>query len=149
MRNMVFIKCVQCGTVNRVHKDRSAKKPVCGKCGSALDARRGSYDVPIDLSEQTFEQEVLKSRIPVIVNCWAPWCAPCNTIEPMIEKLVSDFVGRLKVARLNTDNNKTIAAQYEIKTLPTLLIFKEGILVDRFTGVVSERELDDLVDKWL
>lgn len=146
MRNMVFIKCVQCGTVNRVHKNRL---PVCGKCGNALDARRCSYDVLVNLSEETFEQEVLKSRIPVIVDCWAPWCAPCNTIEPMMEKLVSDFRGRLKVARLNTDQNAPIAAQYEIKTLPTLLIFKEGILVDRFTGAVSEPDLDDLVDKWL
>ncbi len=149
MRYITFIKCVQCGTVNRVHRDRGAKKPVCGKCGSALDERRCSYDVPIDLSEDTFEQEVLKARIPVIVDCWAPWCTPCNTIEPMMEKLVSDFRGRLKVARLNTDQNTTVAAQYEIKTLPTLLIFKEGILVDRFTGVVSEHELADLVDKWL
>lgn len=143
---MVFIKCVKCGTVNRVHKNRL---PVCGKCGNALDERRCSYDVLVNLSEETFEQEVLKSRIPVIVDCWATWCAPCNTIEPMMEKLVSDFRGRLKVARLNTDQNTQIAAQYKITTIPTLLIFKDGILVERFVGVVSEPELDDLVDKWL
>ena len=131
MRNMVFIKCVKCGTVNRVHKNRL---PVCGKCGNALDERRCSYDVLVNLSEETFEQEVLKSRIPVIVDCWATWCAPCNTIEPMMEKLVSDFRGRLK---------------YKITTIPTLLVFKDGILADRFVGVVSEPELDDLVDKWL
>jgi thioredoxin 1 len=67
----------------------------------------------------------------------------------MMDKLVSDFKGRLKVARLNTDQNAAIAAQYEITTIPTLLIFKDGILVEKFVGVVSESELDDLVDKWL
>jgi len=149
MRHTVFIKCVKCGTVNRVYKDRLAKKPICGKCDSALDPRRCSYDVPIDLSGETFEQEVLKSRIPVVVDCWAPWCAPCVAIETMMDKLVSDFKGRLKVARLNTDQNTQIAAQYEITTIPTLLIFKDGILVERFVGVVSEPDLDDLVDKWL
>jgi len=96
-----------------------------------------------------FEQEVLKSRIPVIVDCWAPWCAPCAIIESMMAKLVADFRGRLKVARLNTDQNAHIAAQYEITTIPTLLIFKEGTLAERFVGVVSEPELGDLVDKWI
>ena len=149
MRHTVFIRCVHCGTVNRVYKDRLGTKPVCGKCGNVLDARRYSYEVPIELSEDTFEQEVLKSRIPVIVDCWAPWCAASAAIEPMMDKLVSEFKGRLKVARLNTDQNTPIAAQYEITTIPTLLIFKDGILVERFVGVVSEPELDDLVDKWL
>jgi len=149
VKDTVFIRCLRCGTVNRLYRDRLEKKPVCGKCGSGLDVRRYSYDCLVNLSGETFDQEVLKSRIPVVVDCWAPWCAPCAKIEAIMEKLVSEFKGRLRVARLNTDQNMPVATQYEITTVPTLLIFKEGTLVDRFVGVVSEQELDDLVNKWL
>lgn len=138
-----------CGTVNRVGRARLEKKPVCGKCEKGLDARRYSYDVPVDLSCETFEREVLKSRLTVIVDCWAPWCSPCSMIGTIMGTLAADFKGRLKVARLNTDQNTTIAAQYEIESIPTLLVFKGGVLVDKVVGVVSEHQLKETVNKWL
>jgi thioredoxin 2 len=149
MSKSVFIRCVGCGTLNRVDRDRLERKPVCGKCEKVLDARRYSYDVPVDLSCETFEQEVLKSRIPVIVDCWAPWCAPCSVVGAAMEKLAAEFKGRLRVGRLNTDQNRQIAAQYEIASIPTLLVFKGGVLVDKAVGVASEHQFKDIVNKWL
>jgi len=149
MSKSVFIRCMGCGTINRVGRARLEKKPVCGKCEKGLDARRYSYDVPVDLSGDTFEQEVLKSRLTVIVDCWAPWCSPCSMIGTTMGTLAADYKGRLKVARLNTDQNAAIAAQYEIESIPTLLVFKGGVLVDKVVGVVSEHQLKDTVNKWL
>lgn len=149
MGKSVFIRCMGCGTLNRVNRDRLEKKPVCGKCEKVLDARRYSYDVPAELSPETFELEVLKSRLPVIVDCWAPWCAPCSVIATIMDKLAADFKGRFKVARLNTDQNTPLAAQYEILSLPTLLVFKKGVLVDKVEGVLSDHQLKDIVNKWL
>jgi thioredoxin 2 len=149
MEDTVFIRCLNCGTVNRVHRERLERKPVCGNCGNGLDTRRYSYGAPLDVSEETFHEEVLKSRIPVLVDCWAPWCAPCAAMGPMIEKLAEDFKGRLRVAKLNTDQNRHLAAQFEITSIPTLLVFKDGVLVDRVVGVIAGHQLDDLVDNWL
>jgi len=149
MQDTVFIRCLSCGTVNRVYRKRLEKKPVCGKCGNALDTRRYSYAAPLELSEQTFQEEVLKSRIPVVVDCWAPWCAPCAAIGAMLEKLAEDFKGRVRLVKLNTDQNKQLAAQFEITSIPTLIVFKDGVLVDRVVGVVSQHQLDDVVNKWL
>jgi len=149
MSKSVFIRCMGCGTLNRVNRDRLEKKPVCGKCEKVLDARRYSYDVPVELSCETFELEVLKSRLPVIVDCWASWCAPCGVIATIMDKLAADFKGRFKVARLNTDQNTPLAAQYEILSLPTLLVFKKGVLVDKVEGVLSDHQMKDIVNKWL
>ena len=149
MSKSVFIRCMGCGTLNRVNRDRLEKKPVCGKCEKVLDARRYSYDVPVELSCETFELEVLKSRLPVIVDCWAPWCAPCGVIATIMDKVAADFKGRFKVARLNTDQNTPLAAQYEVLSLPTLLVFKKGVLVDKVEGVLSDHQLKDVVNKWL
>ncbi|MCK5557634.1 MAG: thioredoxin [Candidatus Hydrogenedentes bacterium] len=149
MSKAVFIRCLGCGTVNRVYKDRLEKKPVCGKCAKVLDARRYSYDFPADISDETFEQEVLKSRLPVIVDCWAPWCAACTMIGAIMEKFASDFKARLKVVRLNTDQNTPTAARHEISSIPTLLVFKGGVLVDKVVGILSEHQLKDIVNKWL
>jgi thioredoxin 2 len=149
MKEEVFIKCSNCGTVNRVYKERLEKKPVCGRCSRALDVRRYSYDVPVDVSDESFDQEVLHSRLLVIVDCWAPWCAPCATMGPILDAIASEYKGRFKVAKLNTDLNREIAAQYGINSIPTLLIFQAGKLVDRVVGVVSERQLQDVVNKWL
>ena len=149
MQETVFIRCLNCGTVNRVYKERLGKKPICGKCGNALDARRYSYAEPLDVTEQTFQEEVLKSRIPVLVDCWAPWCAPCAAIGSMIAKLAEDFKGSLRVAKLNTDQNRQLAAQFEITSIPTLLVFKDGVLADRMVGAVAQHQLDEFVNNWL
>ena len=100
------------------------------------------------VNDANFDSTV-KSAPKLIVDCWAPWCAPCATMGPILDAIASEYKGRFKVAKLNTDLNREIAAQYGINSIPTLLIFQAGKLVDRVVGVVSERQLQDVVNKWL
>jgi thioredoxin 1 len=93
---------------------------------------------PIHITDATFESEVIKSDIPVLVDFWAPWCGPCLMIAPAIEELAAEFKGKVKIAKMNTDENFT-AAQYGIQSIPTLLIFKAGQVVDHIVGAVPKR----------
>ena len=94
-----------------------------------------------DVSDQNFEQEVIKSTIPVLVDLWAPWCGPCRMVAPVIEKLSEEFKGKVKFCRLNVDENPKTAAQYRVMSIPTLIFFKNGKAVDTVIGAVPERTL--------
>ncbi len=90
-----------------------------------------------ELSETNFQSEVLESQQPVLVDFWAPWCAPCRAIAPIIEELATGNAGKIKVAKINVDQNQSLAANYDVQNIPTLLVFKNGQEVDRFVGVSS------------
>ncbi len=96
---------------------------------------------PIHVNEQNFQKEVLESPIPVLVDFWAPWCAPCRIIAPIVEELAAEYDGVLKVAKLNTDENPGIAMQYRIMGIPTLGIFVNGRMVDQIVGAVPKSHL--------
>ena len=95
----------------------------------------------VEFSETNFEQEVLKSSTPVLVDLWAAWCGPCRMIAPMIEELATQFQGKIKMGKLNVDDHPQVAAQYRIMNIPTLLVIKGGTEVDRIVGVVPKEEL--------
>ena len=95
----------------------------------------------MEFSETNFEQEVLKSSTPVLVDLWAAWCGPCRMIAPMIEELATQFQGKIKMGKLNVDDHPQVAAQYRIMNIPTLLVIKGGTEVDRIVGVVPKEEL--------
>lgn len=97
---------------------------------------------PIDMSDADFEQEVLKSEIPVLVDFWAPWCGPCKMSDPVVEKLAEKYSGRLKVCKVNVDDQRQTAINYGIMSIPTLSIFKAGRIVDQITGVTPSFEAD-------
>ena len=103
----------------------------------------------VDLTDATFEQAVLKSDRPVLVDLWAPWCGPCRMIGPVVEELAQEYAGKAVVARLNTDENVKTAAAYRVSAIPTLLFFKGGELVDQVVGVHPKadlkRKLDSLI----
>ncbi|OHB66012.1 MAG: thioredoxin [Planctomycetes bacterium RBG_13_60_9] len=96
----------------------------------------------IDTTDESFASEVLESDIPVLVDYWAPWCGPCRMAAPVLEKIAEDYEGRLKICKMNVDENREVASQYRIMSIPTMHLFKDGELVDQITGVTPNFEND-------
>ena len=101
------------------------------------------------LTEENFESEVLKSNVPVLVDFWAPWCGPCRMVAPIVEELGRQFAGRLRVAKVNTDDHHYRAGSLGIQGIPTLIMFKNGREVDRIVGAVSKPVLQSRVERAL
>ena len=104
---------------------------------------------PVQITDSTFDDEVMKSEIPVIVDFWAPWCGPCKMIAPILEDIATEYDGKLKVAKLDVDSNTKVASQYKIMSIPALLIFKNGELVDQMIGAMPKNQLLDHITKAL
>lgn len=101
----------------------------------------------LEFSDQNFEQEVLKSDKPVLVDFWAEWCAPCRMISPAVEAIAGEYAGRAKVGKLNVDQNVSVTSRYNIRSIPTLLVFKNGEIKDQLVGTTSKDNLARLLDK--
>ena len=140
-RESIIRECPQCGTKNRVPKDRTGEKPVCGKCKSPLPMGTMT-DKPIDVTDITFQSEVLAFPGPVLVDCWAPWCGPCRTVGPVIEQLAKEYAGRIKITKLNVDENQHTASRYSIKSIPTMLLLNNGDLVNTLVGALPKGEIE-------
>jgi len=137
----LIIPCLKCGVKNRVSEDQLGKKPLCGKCHEPLVITQKSTK-PIDVTDNSFAREVLASEFSVLVDCWAPWCGPCRTLSPIIDELAADYANGVKVAKLNVDENPLTASQYGIRSIPTMLFFKEGKLVHRLVGALPKEEIE-------
>jgi thioredoxin len=137
---MLVIPCTSCGTKNRVDpRHASEQLAKCGKCGTPLDLTKGAEAAapakPVIVTDASFQREVVQnSSRPVLLDCWAPWCGPCRIVGPIMEQLAAESNGRYRVAKLNVDENPRTAAQFQIQSIPTMLIFKDGKLVDRIVG---------------
>ena len=105
-----------------------------------------NQSLEVEVNGNNFQQEVLESSIPVLVDLWAPWCMPCRMISPIVEELGNENQGKLKVCKLNTDENQNIAARYGILGIPTLLFFKDGQEVDRIVGVTPKPIIQQKLD---
>ena len=100
----------------------------------------------INLNDENFKKEVLEADLPVLVDFWASWCGPCKMLGPVIEKLADDDQGKVKVCKVNIDEGKSSAAEYGIMSIPTLIIFKDGKVVDKFTGVLPKAKLEEKLE---
>ena len=137
----MIIRCLSCGTKNRIPEDRLNQRPLCGNCGVPLVIRDGEGH-PMEITDETFSREVLSSRGSGLMDVWASWCVPCRTLEPILEKLASKYAGGVKFVKLNIDENPLTASKYDIRNIPTILLFKDGNLVNRLVGVLREEEIE-------
>ncbi|MFB3776619.1 MAG: thioredoxin [Bryobacteraceae bacterium] len=103
----------------------------------------------LTLSDSTFDADVLSSPLPVLVDFWAEWCGPCRMMEPTIDAIATDYAGKVKVGKLNVDDNGTTAMRYGIRGIPTLLLFKEGRVVEQRVGAVGKTEVQKMLDSHL
>lgn len=101
---------------------------------------------PVHVKEQDFDAQVIRSEVPVLVDFWAEWCGPCRMIAPIVEDLASEYSGRLKVVKVDVDDNTAVAMRYNIMSIPTLGVFKGGQLVDRLVGYMPKQELKKKID---
>ena len=152
---MAIETCARCGTKNRIDMratGRQKLQPVCGRCGAKLEATRGNTTTagaasdtgrPRVVTDATFARDVLDASgaRPVLLDCWAPWCGPCRVIAPSLDQLAAEADGRYVVAKLNVDENPQTAARFQIQSIPTLLIFKQGQIVDRIVGAQPKHVL--------
>ena len=141
---MSIVICSNCGAKNRV-EERAGMQAVCGRCGQALSATGGNVIV---VTDATFG-DVVHADQPVLIDCWAPWCGPCRMLAPTIERIASKAHGRWVIGKLNTDENPGVAQQFQISSIPTLLIFQNGRLVDRLVGLQPENAIVARLESFL
>jgi len=103
---------------------------------------------PIELTDATFK-EIIQKHPLVVVDCWAPWCGPCRMVAPVIKELARDYAGKILFGKLNVDENPEVSAQYEIMSIPTLLVFKNGKLVDKIVGAMPRQMLEPKITRYL
>lgn len=133
-----FLRCKNCQTKNRIPHNKIGTVAKCGRCQSAIDTRELLQSAPIMVTDANFEETVLRSSLPILLDCWATWCSACATLTPTLETMARDFKGRFRVAKLNVEANPILTAKYDLRSLPTLLIFDKGQLKDMLVGALPK-----------
>jgi thioredoxin 2 len=145
--NAQLIPCPSCGAKNRVPpgKLRRGLQPVCGRCKTPLLAD----NEPVTVTDATFSAKVDQSPVPVLLDLWAPWCGPCRTVAPMLEELAKEMAGRVRVAKLNVDENPATATRFQVRSIPTLLVLNQGRELERLVGVQPKEEIKRRIERAL
>ena len=134
------VRCQFCDTWNRVDAARAADRPKCGKCGRPI-----LLDRPLPLNDETFARTVAESEIPVLVDFYADWCGPCKMMAPAVDELARERQGSALIAKLDTDRSQKTAQQFDIRGIPTTIVFRGGKEVARHTGAMRKPELERLL----
>jgi thioredoxin 2 len=132
--DVATLRCGFCNALNRVDVSRAAQRPVCGECG-----RPFLLDRPVKVAQEDFERSVLQSGVPVLVDFYADWCAPCRMLAPILDRLAAAGQGRVLVAKVDTDASPEVAGRYGIRSIPTVILFRDGVEAERSVGIEPER----------
>src|SRR5215211_2673198 len=134
-----LMRCASCGATNRVPLERlrGNAQPVCGRCKRDLTLSAH----PVIVTDANFVSEVEQSPLPMLLDMWAAWCGPCHMIAPVIEQLATELAGRIRVGKLNIDENRQVAARFGVRSIPTLLVLKDGREIDRLVGALPKQEI--------
>ena len=132
-----LIRCPNCGATNRVPPKKEGQ-PVCGRCKSPLLAAAH----PVTVTDANFAREVEQSSLPVLLDMWAPWCGPCRMIAPVLEDLAARHAGRLKIVKVNVDEEPALGARFRAQSIPLLVVLRDGREVDRIVGALRRPALE-------
>jgi thioredoxin 2 len=138
----MIVKCASCASSNRVPAERLAQSARCGHCRAPLSPTAEPYPIA---SATEFDELLSKSPVPVLVDFWAPWCGPCRTVAPELEKLAKQRRGSVLVAKLNTEELPRIANRFSIQSIPTFILFKQGREIGRATGAMPAYQIENTV----
>jgi len=130
----VTLRCGFCATLNKVDLNRAADRPQCGDCSKPM-----LLDRPMKVAQDDFDRTVLEADAPVLVDFYADWCAPCKMVAPLVDEIAHEQVGRMLVVKVDTDGAPDIAMKYQIRSIPTLIVFQNGQEIERSLGFEPER----------
>ena len=140
MAHPVHVVCPHCSAVNRIASDRPAEEAVCGSCKARLFPGQ-----PVALTAQTFNKQIERNDVPVVVDFWAPWCGPCRAMAPVFERAAKELEPRARFAKVNVDEEPALASRYGVRGIPTLIVFDHGKVREQHAGLVDMNFLRGLV----
>lgn len=136
--------CSSCGSLNRIPRRRLKDDPICGRCKHKVFPR-----APVAVTDDAFRKEVEDSPLPVLIDFWAPWCGPCRAVAPVLETVAGERAGRLKVAKINVDENPRSAARFQVRSIPTLVLVRGPLHLDQLAGALPKEALDGWLDRYV
>jgi len=144
MNDALHIPCPSCGAINRVAAERLGEGPVCGRCQASLFP-----DKPVEVTDASFPKQVARCDVPVVVDFWAGWCAPCQTMAPVVEAAARNLRPEVRVAKMDVEANQQTAARFGIRSIPTIILLRGGEEVDRVSGAMQANQFEPWVRQHL